>query len=126
MEIIFIDTNILIEVTKNNQTIIQRLQQLNTKDNILSILSINVMELLFGARDKIESKKLKSFTEQFEVIQINQATSLLATNLIEQYAKSHHLSIPDALIAANCIQNNGKLWTQNLKDFRYIPKLTLL
>jgi predicted nucleic acid-binding protein len=42
-----------------------------------------------------------------------------ATNLIFKYAKSHNLTIPDALIAATA-KSNIPLFTLNLKDFKYI------
>ena len=45
--------------------------------------------------------------------------------LLESYALSHRLSVPDALIAATALRHNLKLYTFNLKDFRYIEGLTL-
>ncbi len=46
--------------------------------------------------------------------------------LIKKYAKSHSLDIPDALIAATAIVNNFKLFTYNLKDFKYIEDLHIV
>jgi predicted nucleic acid-binding protein len=46
-------------------------------------------------------------------------------SLLESYALSHRLSVPDALIAATALRHNLKLYTLNLKDFRYIEGLTL-
>ena len=120
---ICLDTNVLIEITKNNTETIKRLGEL---DLPLCISSISVMELLCGARNKQEANKLNTFVNQFKVITINDKSSLLATKLITSYAKSHHLDIPDALIAASCIENKATLWTYNLKDFRYLPQLQLL
>ena len=50
----------------------------------------------------------------------NQFLQLMAT-----YSLSHKLSIPDALIAATALVHNVELFTLNVKDFHFIPGLTL-
>jgi len=45
--------------------------------------------------------------------------------LIQEYTKSHHLDIPDSLIASTTLSIDGKLFTYNLKDFKYIDGLEL-
>jgi hypothetical protein len=45
--------------------------------------------------------------------------------MIESYSKSHGLQIPDAIIAATALSLEAKLFTLNLKDFRYIDGLKL-
>jgi len=42
-----------------------------------------------------------------------------------KYTKSHGLAVPDALIAATAIVNNVKLYTLNVKDFKFIDELIL-
>jgi len=59
------------------------------------------------------------------VLRIATNISETAVSLIEQYAKSHTLNIPDALIAATAIENNLELFTLNVKDFKYISELKL-
>lgn len=80
------------------------------------------MELYYGALNNVELRKIKKYIEAFEIIQINQEISQLATDLIEKYSKSNNLNLPDALIAATAIICDITL---NLKDFRYIEKLKL-
>jgi len=46
-------------------------------------------------------------------------------NLLEEYALSHKLSVPDALIAATALSRDFPLYTLNLKDFQFIPGLKL-
>jgi hypothetical protein len=60
------------------------------------------------------------------VIEINENISTISTELIFEYAKSHNLAIPDSLIASTAISLNSKLFTFNLKDFRYIDGLVLV
>ena len=123
MEKIVLDTNILIEILKNNKTIIDKL---NSLDVDFCISSITVMELYYGALNKAELFELKKFTSLFHIIEVNENISSISTELIFEYAKSHNLAIPDSLIAATAISINSKLLTLNLKDFRYIDGLMLL
>ncbi len=123
MEMILLDTNILIEILKGNQTTIAQLEKLNS---LFSISVISYMELIYGALNKNEVKKIEKFLYQFEIFPINEQISLKALELIKQYAKSHFLDIPDALIAATAIENDCQLFTYNLKDFQYIKNLNLI
>jgi len=123
LEKIVLDTNILIEILKNNRTIIEKLELFDTT---FYISSITVMELYYGALNKVELFQLKKFIALFYVIEINENISTISTELIFEYAKSHNLAIPDSLIASTAISLNSKLFTLNLKDFRYIDGLVLV
>ena len=122
-EIILLDTNILIEVLKNSKNMIDFLNRL---DNDFSISSITMMELYFGALNKEEVKKLEKFFYKFDIVDIDEKISKKAVELIKKYAKSHNLNIPNALIAATAIEKDYRLFTLNLKDFRYIKNIKLL
>jgi len=123
LEKIVLDTNILIEILKNNRIIIEKLELFDTT---FYISSITVMELYYGALNKVELFQLKKFIALFHVIEINENISTISTELIFEYAKSHNLAIPDSLIASTAISLNSKLLTLNLKDFRYIDGLVLV
>jgi len=58
LEKIVLDTNILIEILKGNQTIIKKLESFTTT---FCISSITVMELYYGALNKVELFQLKKF-----------------------------------------------------------------
>lgn len=58
-------------------------------------------------------------------IPIDNNISNLAVSLVEKYVLSHNLSIPDALIAATALTHNIKLFTLNIKDFKYIDNIRL-
>ena len=123
MEKIVLDTNILIEILKGNQTIIKKLESFTAT---FCISSITVMELYYGALNKAELFQLKKFILLFEVIEVDETISSISTELIFEYAKSHNLAIPDSLIASTAININSKLLTLNLKDFKYIDGLQLI
>ena len=111
MEKIVLDTNILIEILKNNTLIVSAFHQTSSK---FAISSISAMELYYGARDKKELQELKKFITFFDTIELDATISTTATLLIETYAKSHNLTIPDALIAATSIKTSVDLKSNNL------------
>ncbi|WP_418185570.1 type II toxin-antitoxin system VapC family toxin [Aliarcobacter vitoriensis] len=121
MEII-LDTNILIEILKNNRETIKEVE----KYDIHHISIITVMELFYGALNKNELQKLKKFTELFNIIPIDEQISDLAKDLIYQYAKSHTLDIPDSLIASTAIKLNLPFLSYNKKDFKFIKNINLV
>jgi predicted nucleic acid-binding protein len=123
VEKIVLDTNILIEILKGNQDIVQKLEESGFS---YAISSISAMELYYGAINKAELFKLQKFISLFEEIELNKGISKVATELIFEYSKSHNLDIPDSLIAATAIDSNLRLYTLNTKDFRYIDGLELL
>lgn len=120
---ICLDTNVLIEILKNNQQTLKKLEQLNTG---FTISSISAMELLYGALNKQELAQLQAFIEKFKVVHLDPTISEQGLTLIAEYAKSHGLDIPDALIAATCLVHKLPLFTYNLKDFRFIPGLVVI
>jgi hypothetical protein len=120
---ILADTNILIELFKGNQSVLADLQQIGP--NNIAISAVTVMELYCGALNKLELQRIRKHLRAFHLCPIKPEMSDQATVLIERYAKSHGLLIPDALIAATALFNNYPLLTLNLKDFRYIDGLML-
>jgi len=83
------------------------------------------MELLQGCRNKTELLQLKKKLKAYHIIHFNDAASRLTIELIEKFRLSHGLLIPDAIIAATSITFNLKLFTYNLKDFKFIPGIQL-
>jgi len=122
VEKVILDTNILIEILKGNENTISKVQSFKE----ISISSITVMELYYGALNKTELKKIEKFIALFKVIEIDENISKTSTELIKTYTKSHSLDIPDSLIASTALVYKQCLFTYNLKDFRYIKNLNLV
>lgn len=118
------DTNVIIEYFKGNELTKKILNSILSEDIAVSVITL--MELMIGALNKRELKKIKRAINSFIILQISEEISEMAITLIEKYSKSHGLKIPDALIAATAIYHNAKLWTYNVKDFHYIDGLNLL
>jgi tRNA(fMet)-specific endonuclease VapC len=121
--VIILDTNILIEVFKGNASVIASVQEAGSEN--LALSSVTVMELYYGALNRLELQRIRKNLRTFNIIHISVDISETATSLIERHAKSHNLQIPDALIAATALETKSELLTLNVRDFRYITGLSL-
>ena len=112
---ILCDTNILIEFYKNNSDIVDELQNVGLAELAVSVVTSG--ELYFGAKDKRELAKIQKQLSLIQQIPLDLDISNRFLSLLEEYALSHKLSVPDALIAATALSQDIPLYTLNLKDF---------
>src|SRR6058998_749960 len=120
---ILCDTNILIEFYKGNSEIIDELQKTGFVNLAVSVVTIG--ELFYGARDKQELGRIQKQLSLINRISLDADISSRFLVLLEEFAPSHKLSVPDALIAATALSQDIPLYILNLKDFRFIPNLKL-
>ena len=120
---ILCDTNVIIETLKGDDKTIKIIERIGLEN--IAISSVTVMELYFGAFNKRELNKIKKHLKALNIVHFDNNVSELAVRLIESYSKSHGLQIPDAIIAATALSLEIKLFTLNLRDFRYIDGLKL-
>ena len=120
---ILCDTNILIEIYRNNPDIIEVVRKVGSEN--IAVSDVTRAELFFGARNKSELKAIKGDFDQLTILLIEKEISHIAVNLVEQYSLSHKLSFPDALIAATSIFYEIDLFTLNVKDFRFLGDIKL-
>lgn len=121
---ILVDTNILIEVYRNNSKIIESVKRVG--QNNIAISDVTCAELLFGARNKRELLSIRKDFNKLAILPINSEISTNAVKLVEKFCLSHKLALPDAFIAATAIFYNLELYTLNTKDFKFIEKLKLI
>jgi len=120
---ILCDTDIFIEAFKNNTLATGSLRRIGFQN--IALRAITLMELYFGALNKRELVKIKSRLQKLEIINLDQKITKTAINMIERYAKSNGLHIPDALIAATAICRGMQLLTYNVKDFKFVEGIRL-
>jgi predicted nucleic acid-binding protein len=120
---ILTDTCVLIEYFKENPEAAEIIKDTGEENIVLN--SVIVMELLAGARNKVELNSIKKRLNKFRLLEINQSVMDVASSLMENYHLSHGLRIPDAVIGATSRYHGIPLFTFNKKDFRYIPDIKL-
>lgn len=125
MATLIVDSDILIDFTRGNETAVEWLDAAKSESTLL-ISSMTEMELIIGSRDKKHLREIRHFLHRFQIVSINEQISFQAAELIEQYCLSHRLLIPDAIIAATALTLDERLATNNQRDFRFIKGLRLL
>ncbi len=122
-ELVLCDTNVFIHFFNGNEETINIFKELGNKR--ILIPSVTVMELYQGMGNKNELNNMKKKIRHYSILHFNSDVSRLAIEYITAFSLSHHLQIPDAIIAASAVTFNIPLFTYNLKDFRFIPKIEL-
>lgn len=124
LTLVIIDTDILIDVGRGDETAIDCLQHIE-KQFQLAISAVTQMELIVGCRNKVELNELKKFFQYFQCLKLTEQISDRAVNLLGQYRLSHGLLIADALIAATALEYDEEFITKNQRDYRFIGGLKL-
>lgn len=122
-ELILCDSNIIIDIINGNQATQQKLIKLDPNNVFISV--ITEMEVLIGALNKEMLTKFKKKLKRYNIIQLDRESSLKSSTLIKKYHLSHGLDIPDSLIAATALTYDLSLFTNNVRDFKYISNLKL-
>ena len=117
------DTDIFIWVQRGNENAARLIDK--TEDRYLSIQSY--MELLQGAKNKLQHKSVKDFISDFgfSVLPLNENIGHRALIYVEEYALSSGMRAGDAIIAATAVENNLSVVSSNAKHFKVVRELQL-
>ena len=118
---ILLDTNILIEIYRDNVNISSIVDKMPN----IAVCDVVCAELFYGARNKRELQEISADLAGLIVLSLSSKISEMAVNLVKTYCLSHKLEFADALIAATALFHHAELFTLNRKDFVYIPDLKL-
>lgn len=117
-----VDTDVLVDVSRNNQAAIDFLDQL---DASWAMSIITALELIVGARNKKEVSQIDQLVAVYSAIPLTTEIGNSSYGLLRQFAKSHGLRVFDSLIAATAIEENLTLLSKNRKHFQMISNLNL-
>lgn len=125
---IICDTDVIIDYWDNKK--VRHEATKHVIDNVIGlnnvlISAVTQIELLIGATNKLELIRINKGLIRFGVISIDDVTTKIAVQLIKDYNLSHGLALPDALIAASSIVTDEKLFTYNVKDYKFVKNLKL-
>jgi predicted nucleic acid-binding protein len=117
LKAVLIDSDILIEVLRaKDLTILARWHDLGRDDSAILCLPVTVAELWHGALPH-EHTSLDALFGVIPCIPIDKEIGVLAGIYLRRFAKSHHLQLADALIAATASAHKLELWTRNRKHY---------
>jgi predicted nucleic acid-binding protein len=114
---ILIDSDVLIEVNRaRDDGILLRWDELSRAETPLLCSPVTIAEIWHGARPQ-EHRALHTLFQAIHCVPIDAKIGLQAGEYLRQYAKSHHLELGDAFIAATASLHNLALWTRNRKHY---------
>ncbi len=120
---VLLDTNIVIELWKNNPQTTTHLNSLAPSGIFISVTT--QAELIVGALNRADLRMILQNLRLLEILPLEPAIGTLAIELLTAYTLSQRLKLADALIAATALHHGLPLYTLNKKDFRYIAGLNL-
>jgi predicted nucleic acid-binding protein len=114
---VLIDTDILIWILRDREDIVASFKStVEAARGFLYITPVQVAEIFTGMREN-EELSTKEFLESFILISLDYNIGETAGLYMNQFGKSHGLTLADALIASAARKNALKLWTLNRKHY---------
>jgi predicted nucleic acid-binding protein len=114
---VLIDSDILIEVSRGrDHAILERWDELSRSDTAPLCSLVTIAELWHRARPH-EQKTLRALFAAVMCIAIDFEIAQRAGDYLRHYAKSHHLELRDALIAATASIHKAHLWTHDRRHY---------
>ena len=117
-----VDSDILIDVSKNNPSAIE--YQDSLPDQWL-ISVVTALETIVGARSRLEADKVHRFLSALPIVPLGAGTTTRAYDLLLRFAHSQGLRAFVALQAATALEAGCALVTRNERHYRMIPEITL-
>jgi hypothetical protein len=117
LKAILIDSDILIDVARGRDArLLARWTELSGSDAVIACSPVTVAEIWHGARPD-EYKVLEALFRALACVPIGPEIGRRAGDYLRQFAKSHHVELGDALIAATASIHDLALWTRNRKQY---------
>jgi len=122
---IFLDTDVLVECLRGVPAATAWLKKESSASSPFHIPGIVAMELVVGARDKVDLERIQKFLSSFTVIWPEATEFAHAYQLLANYRLASGLGIPDCLIAAMTLLRSACLYSFNLKHFQVVSGLSV-
>lgn len=117
MKSVLIDSDILIEVSRGRDpAILAQWSQLALSKLPLFCSPVTIAEIWHGARP-LEHAAITALFSVVQCVSIDLAIGYRAGEYLRRFARSHHVELGDALIAATASLHNLTLWTRNRRHY---------
>ena len=103
------DTNVFSEIFKGNADVKKYVESFEN-----SIDTTVYVECLQGSKGNREKQIIRKYLSRFPIFYFTPDISKRTISLIDQYSNSHGLLLPDAQIAAVCLEYDLTLITYNV------------
>ena len=117
-----VDTDVMIDIQRGQRP---ALAWFSSLPELPSVPGFVVMELIQGARDKLQVRKVLQMVDPLPVIWPTEGDCARALSDFTAFHLSHKVGLIDALIAACAIGHNLTLCTFNVKHYRAIAGLNM-
>jgi predicted nucleic acid-binding protein len=121
MKAYLVDTDIMVDVSRNSQAAVDYIENLGQ----WSLSAITSLELIAGARYQREVVETDLILSAYPRIPLNEDITRRAYYLMKTYARGAGLHTLDSLIAATALEEGLTLATKNRKHFQMIAGLQL-
>ena len=125
-----LDTNVCIDVLRGRKKVVSRLASCLPRECFISV--ITEFELFQGAdrapadRRDDERPKVARFVTCLQVLPVDSECARIAARInADLLNHGTPVAITDVFIAASALQHSWSLVTNNTRDFRHIPGLSL-
>ena len=118
------DSDVLIWALRGNRPAGQLIVDAGVRDHSV----VTYLELLDGARDRTQLRKIKNFLKVngFRMLPLTENIGNRAAAYMEEYGLRVSLGPADALIAATAVENGLPLATGNRRHFSAIQELEIV
>ena len=111
-----VDTDIAIDHFHGHQAAQDYFAETLAAGEVLAVSVITLTELMAGMRPGEEARTEK-LLNLFVLLEVDEAVGRKAGEYLHEYARSHHLELGDALIAASAALSGAELITRNTKHY---------
>jgi predicted nucleic acid-binding protein len=95
---VIIDSNVLIEISRNNKRVIEKCEKIGVEN--LCLTPVSVAEFLNGVHDKAAFQKAEKMLNKFRLIDFEAGVGAIFLSLTKKFTLSHRPAVPDLLIAS--------------------------
>ena len=115
------NTNIFSAIFKGNANVKEFVESFEN-----SVDATVYVECLQGSKSNREKQIIRKYLSRFSLFYHTPEISKRTIEIIDKYSSSHGLLLPDAQIAAVCLEYGLSLITYNVNDFKFINGLNCL
>jgi predicted nucleic acid-binding protein len=122
---VVVETTILVDFLRGTSQASDYLDETRSQGRLFCS-AVTAAELIVGARDRADLRRIRQLLTRFEVEAISADDSHRALRWLDRLFHSHGIGFHDCLIAAAAVRLHVPVATLNLKHFRSVPSVKIV